>query len=367
MIDIKLLNKNELINFLASDVFEKSEFIPITRHRALSQIKNPRLQAEDTLLLIAIENDEILGYLGVLPDKILINTSFVRFGWLSCLWVDPKHRGKQIAQKLLMKSAEIWDKKLILTEFTSSAKKLYDKSCLFDPLQNKIGIRLYVRWDLNNLLPPKIEFFNKIPHLLNFIDKSLNTIFNLRFMLQKYDLNGIQFNYIETIDEEAEKFIEKKQSSQIFKRARVDLNWIVKNPWVLSAKTKSVENKKYHFSSTDKSFDFIVIKIKSNESKMIGLLIFSKRNETLKLPYCYFETSEIKKIIKVIYHHISIWKIKTFTTYHSEIVGYLEKHKTQAFYKKNVGRQYLISKGFDYVFNPENIDIQDGDGDCSFT
>lgn len=71
MIEIKLLNKAALRSYIDSETFQNAPVIAISKHRAASQISNPEATEDDILLLMAFENDNMVGYLGVLPDKIL--------------------------------------------------------------------------------------------------------------------------------------------------------------------------------------------------------------------------------------------------------------------------------------------------------
>ena len=47
MIRIETLNKEQLQNYINSPDFGKGDFIPISRHRAISQIKNPHANYDD--------------------------------------------------------------------------------------------------------------------------------------------------------------------------------------------------------------------------------------------------------------------------------------------------------------------------------
>ena len=75
MIDIRLLNKKHLNEYINSDIFADQDNIPISKHRALSHFNNPRLDEDDIILLLAYENDRMIGYLGVLPDKIFFSNN----------------------------------------------------------------------------------------------------------------------------------------------------------------------------------------------------------------------------------------------------------------------------------------------------
>ncbi len=366
MIRILQLNKHLLHEYIYSEEYSKLKYIPITKHRALSHINNPRANDHDVLLLLAYEGKQLVGYLGVLPDQIFLNNKFEKCGWLSCLWIYKEHRGKQIALQLVQKSLEIWNKKILATEFTYPAKRLYDKTNNFVKLEEKKGIRLYVRFSLQTILPPKNNLFKKVKPLLKIFDFISNVLLDSRFYFFSNNLIGLQLEYINHIDREVGKFIKHKQQKQLFKRGADELNWIIKNPWILSSSTKDFYSKKYHFSSLDEMFEFIPIKILNKENELIAFLIFARRNENLKLPYYYYE-NDIDIIIKVINYHLIKWKIKTFTTFDETISLRLKNGRTVSLFKKLVKKNFIISSIFDTKLLGKKFQIQDGDADCSFT
>ena len=366
MIEIRMLNKEQLLRFINDPEFHSMKILPISRHRALSHIQNPRLNDDDILLLMAFKDKELVGYSGVLPDKVYLTGQPEKCGWLSCLWIDPKERGAGIARMLLEKAFEQWENRILVTEFTESAKRLYDKMNVFNDLQINKGIRLYLRSDLQTLLPPKKEFFGKIVPLLKVLDVITNLFFDIRFLFWRKKITASNYEFVKYIDQEIEHFIADKQQNQLFKRRAAELNWIIKNPWVLSAPKQDKESQKYHFSSTDKSFDFYALKVRNKDNRLVAFMLFSKRNNRLKLPYCYYEPDHFKTVVEVIQSHLIQWSISTFTTFHRELVQHLKEHKTPALLKREIKRHYLISKFFNV---PEKVsfEIQDGDADCIFT
>ncbi len=366
MIEIKHLNKSQLEIFVESQDFRDQNFIPISKHRAYSQSKNPRLNAEDILLFLAYENDILVGYLGALPDKIFIDNQIENCAWLSCLWINPEQRGKKIAQKLLDSCFKVWGNRILVTEFTDSAKYLYNKSQIFNSLCDKKGIRLYVKSDLQKILPPKKELFQKIKPLLSAFDFTANLFLKLRLSLKKVTTTDLRIEKVKEIDQEIIDFISSKQKNELFKRGKEELNWILKNPWILSSLETS-ESKKYHFSSVENSFEFIPLKIYNPQNNLVAFLMFSKRNNSLKIPYCYYNSESLMELINVINQQILELKISTFTTFQTEISAYYFKNKTFAFHKKTITRNYIISKVFGEDILAEKFEIQDGDADCSFT
>ena len=132
MITLKCLNKKDLEEFVNSGEYESFNFLPITKHRALSQIKNPNATENDVLLTLAFEGNELAGYLGTFPDELLVKNNPLKYAWLSTLFVSENFRGKRIAQHLLEKVFEKYNSQIAITEFTVEAESLYAKMKIFD-------------------------------------------------------------------------------------------------------------------------------------------------------------------------------------------------------------------------------------------
>ena len=164
MIEIIQLNKKSLIEYINSDHFGKGNDIPITIHRALSHSNNPRLDEDDVILLLAKDHDILVGYLGIIPDRIFIkNRAPSKIGWLSCLWVSEQARGKGISIKLITKTLDLWNNNLLSADYVPFTKRIYDKTNQFNDIPySKNGLRLYLKSDLRTILPTKRKVFTKI-------------------------------------------------------------------------------------------------------------------------------------------------------------------------------------------------------------
>lgn len=364
MIHIKTLNKQLLYEYIHSQEYNNLQNIPISKHRALSHINNPAASNNDVLLLLAYEEEQLVGYLGVLADNIMYQGKSEKVGWFSCLWIDNRHRGKQIAFKLVQKCFDVWNDRLMVTEFTGPAKKLYDKTGKFKLLKENKGIRLYNRFNLHHILPRKKKSFENFKPLLKITDNVLNTVFDIRFLFNKNLLKDIKIEYINYIDEQLDIFIKKHQKEQLFRRGADELNWLLKNPWILSSPDKDKESRKYYFSSLDKLFEFTAIKVFNKKNELISFVIFARRNDELKIPYCY---GDIDAVVKVINYHFIKWKIKTFITFNANLASKLKKSNPFSLFKKEAVRGYIISTFFDIDTIDKDFIIQDGDADCSFT
>jgi GNAT superfamily N-acetyltransferase len=367
MIEIQHLNKGQLAEFVQSPAFQNLPNLPISAHRASAQCFNPRAGENDTLLLLAWLEGELVGYLGVLPDWYFpAEGDAEKCGWLSCLWVSDQHRGKSIAKLLVTQGVAAIGGRILLTEFTPQAKQLYDKLGFFDDLKISAGIRLYCRLELQRLLPPKGSVFEKIKPLFRVSDAVGNVLVDMVTRLRRpKPLAGI-CRYTRHIDDETAQFIAGKQESELFRRGQKELNWALENPWIRSGKPDEA-SRRYYFSSVDHQFEFVCVKVYDAENTLRAFLIFAKRNRTLKLPCCYLAEGAAPLVASVIQAHIREWGINTFSTFHSEMVQHYQTNRTFALHKKAITRHYLATHRLAESVAGHQFDIQDGDGDCFFT
>lgn len=368
MLELREFNKERLQAFIHSDQFRSEPHLPISFHRAISQVHNPRADEDDILLLIAYENDQLLGYLGVLPDFLFTSSGEnKKIGWLSCIWVAENARGKQVANTLIKRVVELWNGNIIGTDYVPQIQKVYDRTELFTSESYcRIGVRLYIKADFKTILPPKRPFFRKIKKLLAVVDAVANVGLHIRLSLLAKTKSKLIVQYADEIDGEAAEFISKHQIAERFKRSAQDLNWMLEYPWLLHEDERKQLHAKYYFSSSDPSYKTWVVKLRNPEEHLIGLCVFMKRKAALKLLYVYHENC-IEKIGELVRLEIYKEGISMFTTFHEELVSYFKEYPRPAFYNKPIEKKFIISKNLGRHFFEGNLVIQDGDGDSGFT
>ncbi len=366
MIRIEALNKAALSEYIRSDQFKRSHFVPISTHRAISHLNNPRADEDDILLLLAYSGQILVGYLGILADWIFEPHGIKhKCGWLSCMWIDLSYRGQGISKRLVRDALDHWEQRILVTEFTVAAKGLYDKTGAFKDLQIRPGLRIYRRLDLQKFLPPKRSIFQRNIAILKTLDAMGNALLDVRFLWQSTKpLNGV--SYFTKLGPEETTYLNTKIGESRFKKNSEDLNWIMQYPWILSSEP-TTESQRYHFSSVATIFEFKGIRILDKENQIIGLLMLARRGQNLKLPFCYFEDGQEDRIAEILKYYFRIWQINTFTTYHPTLVKELKTTSTGALFKKEVKRHFIISKALTAFNTDQEHIIQDGDADCAFT
>jgi len=353
MIELKTLNKNQLLHFINSVEYHQMPILPISKHRAISHINNPRAFDDDVLLIIAYEETQMLGYLGILPDTI----QNFHVGWLSCIWVSPLARGKGIAKKMVLMAYEAYQQHILITNYTPEAETLYHKLGIFEPLYVLKGKRFYRKMCLSKIIPHRFPRWANLLILYKGIDLLANLFINpLLFLSLKKAPEKIKINKLEMFNEQHQHFIELHQQS-IFNRTTLEWSWIKNYPWLKQVKIKSDEAKRYHFSSEEKQFESKFYEV-VYQNECVALMMILYKNGHLRFPYIIYN-----KVYKKQLEQTLSYIVKKYNPHYVTLFSNDFDLKLQAFYKKNIIRKYLKTKEIDI----NKVILYDGDGDAAFT
>lgn len=347
-------NAAQLKDFISSARYRSFGFLPISAHRALSQVKNPRAKADDVLLILALEEGRLAGYIGILPDDIFIEGVAVHCGWLSTIFVSESFRGKGLSSKLLNEAYNSYSGNIFMNEFTPEAEKLYLKSGKFNYVTPLQGTTFYSRFSFAGL-----SFFHKkkwqriIPFL-----KITDTFFNLIMDFPRFF--NTKESPIFSYDKEVEEFIGRQKPRGSFLKSLNEIKWILENPWVLPGK----KDDKYRFSDFDDSFSYHFLKV-YKDKKLTAVIMLSERQKRARIHYVFGDTGA-EGIPEVLCRFLRTKKIEALLSYEKEINTQLKKKFF--LYKKERLRKFFISK--DFQKKDKVIDswmVFAGDGDSIFT
>lgn len=366
--EIKTLTPAQLQAFIQTDEFKTMPVVPISTHRALSHIANPRVDADDVIMIMAYDEGRMVGYLGVLADRIYNTTENYKCGWLSCMWVDPTLRGKGIAKQLLATAFSNWNNHILVTEFTPEAKGLYDRSKNFEDLKSNTGLRCFMRFNLHQILINKKPQLKPLKTALKLADGFANSFNSLRLLVANPNTqSAINWQPVTAVDSAIGNFVSQFQATAFEKRGLTELNWILKHPW-LKVSAPTDESKRYHFSSVANEFKNLCFTGYNSQKEIVAFLFFSLRDGHLKIPYAYFGETQTEDVVAKVYEVLLTEKANMLTVFHPLLVTHLSSNPTPFIYKRQVKRNYIITKALSLHFvSKDNISIQDGDADCAFT
>ncbi|GEJ48128.1 GNAT family N-acetyltransferase [Chryseobacterium sp. ON_d1] len=358
MIVLKTYNRKELEDFISSGTYQQYDFLPVTKHRALSHIRNPKASDEDTLLILALYEEKLIGYVGCFPDNFNIDGQEIRYVWLSTLYADPEYRKKRPAKALLKKAFEEYDGKIAITEFTKEAEALYNIMGVFEYVFPKEGKRYYFRTDAAKMIPEKKPGTQSLKPLLKILDVATNGLISIKNLsTQKPDF---KYEMLDRIDQESAVFINGFPN----KRNADEINIFIDNPWVLEGK----KDDQYFFSSFAGTFKYFWIKIFDQTNKLTSCFLLQLRDDYLKIPYL-FTDSNSDEVVRFLNYFIITHKVKGFTSYQTGLNKAIQNSKVFShIYERDFRREYLFHKNLLALLHDNfNPNYQDGDGDCMMT
>jgi hypothetical protein len=369
MIEIKKIYKRDIPELLSNNNFWSYSFLSISKHRLYAHYKNPLLEDNDIVLLLSYLNSELVGYMGLFIDQININNQTQKIGWLSTWWVHPKTKGTGIGREILNTMYSENNGQIGISQFTPSAKRVYDKSEYFTTLKENKGLKAVLRSNLTFVIPTLFPKTKKLSSFFNNIDFILNLFINIKLSIQKVfiskKLKNISVEYLNIIDEETLNIINKFNKNDISTKGKDFFEWLKAYNWVQIAPLLNLTNKdKYEFSTYDREFEFSLIKI-IKENYCIGFIVLQKRNYVLKVLFTYFDnlkyTDEITNILKL---QAIIQNTREIICYDENICYNLKKSNLFLYKTKKI-KQSIISKVFKKT-DFDNVRMNFGDGDCSF-
>jgi GNAT superfamily N-acetyltransferase len=356
-ISVVVYQKESLGSFINSEFFRVMESIPISIHRAISQINNPRADAHDALLLLAMNGEQMIGYLGLLPDVVMTASGQTKFAWLTCLWVHPSWRKQRITDLLIHEGERQYDGLLMGTEFVPQIKKMYERLSFNTDIIELEGIRFYINFHTYNLLKGRLRW----PAPLKIVDK-VGNIFVKKLKHEELEFqNEYIFSEHEFVPAAYNEIMDEYAQKNIFKRGTVELNWGLAYPWVNEGNADS----RYHFTDYEHGFKNKCIHIYSPEGKLLGVMIYIARNEKMTVTYARLDTAAVNDASIYLAQLAAKLGFVSITCYHPSLSAALASINNLYIHKKIITRKYIVKPALLHILSEGTL--QAGDGDCMFT
>lgn len=362
---IEVFQVSELPQLLELPLFKNSKSIPISQARAISHFHNPRADEEDKVLWCLFEENELCAYRLMLPDFLFHESEKIKMAWVSCLWVDPIHRGKGFGKKVTQPALEHWKYRVMGTNFAPASLSLYSSMGGFYPFKIIEGLRLYYKSNAAELLKNRSKLFTILNPLLKIGDQLLN---KSRKKAQPHSLEGegIQAQVFPFFDEESYSFIKQFNKKEFFQRGQKELDWIIAKPWILEKAKPDADDRRFHFSSQAKKFQQLVHKI-SFKGQLLAVLISSLIDDKMSIPYVYFNKPFTAKVAQYIENLVIEDGAAMITLFNPHLVDYFKNTEVQALHKKNFTKRFMAFKGIPEEWSKASLHLQTGDGDGAFT
>ena len=364
--NVKEITVTELPDFVKSELWQQLNPKPLTHLRAISQFHNPRANPNDVALIMAYENHELTGLVGLLPN--LINGQVDQPACSNtCWWAHPE-KGKQLAIPLFFKAFALCGQRMFMTDCTPHTLSILKKTNWFEFPDTTPGIRGFLKFNLHEIIPSKFPATRKLKPLLKLSDQTLNLLLAPYRMgiRSRFIRNAPNVKYLTSLTDELCTFIENHSVNEFTRRSGMELEWIIQFPWI---KAKNVDPAltplEYPFSYIVESVEQYFVKITLSD-QTIGLLFISVRDGHMKVPYAYFNEKDASEILKVIYQQALLKNAVTLTVFNPPLVAAMDLAAHPFIFRKKIKRLIAISKQLAGLYQ-KYPQLQDGDGDVAFT
>ena len=260
----------------------------------------------------------MIGYLGVLPDKIFVDNAEHKLGWLTSWWVDPGHATKGVGAMLLFKALNAYHQHLGVSGASKEGRRALKASQKFMASYTIKGLDIRLRFNLTETVFRKFPIMKIIRLLLKVIDAILNEIVNLRSFLWKRRCQKhlrLTYEYISCIDEETGNFIQRHHQQDLTRKGKAELNWMLRYPWILSAPFKDSASRRYYFTSRAKRFNFLGVKVFARDNEMIGFFILKVRDDRMSAVFSYFDSHHAPSIVAAVVNTALAMEASTLSLY----------------------------------------------------
>jgi GNAT superfamily N-acetyltransferase len=360
---VEKYNASRLEEFIKSASFRSMPIIPISPQRAISWLKNPRMEANDILMYLLFDGDDLAAYRCILPDR----HADIRFGWLSGNWVDPRRRRQGLASQLFDEAFKDWGHQLMYTNYAPESKAVYDKTGRFALYREQEGVRYYSRAVSATLLGQRNAGYRAARPLLSLADGIINAWHDLRISTLKKKIKPVFLHAepVPTADPASLDLMESNKRLGFGLRDLDAFNWITNYPWVIEGKN---QDERYFFSWIVSRYQNTCLKIWDNEGNLAGFLMLSVVGEKMTLPYVCLKEEAGRAAANILDHYLFSEKISYITTYNPEVMSLLENSRVPLLGKRRMYRKIFATHELGRQLpDGDKLFFQDGDGDVVFT
>lgn len=360
---IEVLTIRDLIPFIESELYKSFGELPITVLRAVSQANNPRADAGDPALLMALnDNNEVTSYIGFLPDTMTISGQTQKIFSNSCWWAK-KDCTDNGAMQLFFAGCKLTKNQLFFPDLTPHTRQLLGNMKAFTVKEIDNGLCGYLNMDLTGILPAKKSFFSHLKLPLKVFDTIVNAIYIPVKRSWKHKTASINLTYeiVDKVDDETAEFISGKNKNELFQRNKDEINWILSYPWLTTKPTDTT--KSYAFTCRVNSFKIIPVKV-YNSVGLAAFFILLEHDGKMFIPYFYCNVDVKSDVLKLIYELLLENNADTFTSFQPVLNNVIRSQPHPFLHLRQRSKFIAYATNRDADFAAKNI--QDGDGDCAF-
>jgi hypothetical protein len=270
--------KRDLREFLADEGFWTQQRLPITRRRALSQVANPRAEENDTLLIAAYNQDQLVAYVGILPDLLANGHQDLKFGWLTAWWADKASGHRLAGLKVLLSAMKKYSNRLAASFPSPDAESVYEATKQFRECV-RVGRSYFI------ISPP--PQFGALSSSARWLAGAKNRLLFGR----KLRMRGLEMRIVDMLDGPLAALIDTWAINDPLRRDSSYWSWVLRFPWMSADAEDEAAQKRYAFSAFARDFRQVLLRV-SREGATLALLVMTLRDGRLCLKHAYYDSRD---------------------------------------------------------------------------
>jgi GNAT superfamily N-acetyltransferase len=389
ILHIKVGELNEFAEQVVNNA-EPGQFVPISIQRARAHANNPYADTEDVGLLAAVdEDDEVVGYFGILPMQLRKGNEIFKTHWFTTWSVSSKVRGLGVGTQLMREALTLQKDFLIVGSV--HARRVCEKF----GFRNRIPLLYY--WidtsGMQNLNPLTLtlRFVRKAGNILkvkknipitNPTTRRVNSWLSpltkrLIYPLLNRKVVSIfnKFDFEEVTRIRSEQVRRKDRPEVELNRGIEAINWMLSYPWIVENGQSRTEHLDYYFSDARPLYRFIVIEVFTPKTREYqGFVVFSVSEKKSGVA---LKTLDFRFRDPAQYQYILALAVRYGQAYRADILE-LPAEVTESFKGSVLGRLLLQEKKRIYQCHPKSdnsplatawdkISLHLYDGDMAFS
>jgi hypothetical protein len=282
-IEIAEYTKRDLKELLADESFWMQPKLPITKRRVVSHVANPRADDNDTVLITAFNQDQLVAYLGILPDLLTNGLEApMKFGWLTTWWVDKKSKHRLAATTVLFAAMKKYSNRVAASSPSGDALRVYDATKRFQEC---------TRFDRSYFIVALPPSFHGLSPLSTWVAGAKNRMIFSR----KLQRRGLEIRTVDSFSGAEESFINRWAVEDPLARDASYWHWVLKFPWISADAEDEATQKRYAFSVFVKDFRQISMLV-TRHGANIAFLVLTLREGRLSLKYAYYDPGDVADV-----------------------------------------------------------------------
>ncbi len=289
-IRIEPIRVKDLIDFANEQIEGASpgQFIPISYQRALAHANNPVANPDDVALLVAIdEEDEVVGYFGVLPVALRNHGQVDKANWFTTWNVSSKVRGRGVGTQLMEYALTLEKDYLIVGSI--HARRVCRKFGFFERVFRYYWLDMTGKERLNPVVWLR-RGFRKTRNKLGMggsgfpiqsdASRALDRVFSpyskrwyyIRLLQSlEHALDGYSIKEVKRV--EGADTPQTGMQVELYRSPEV-VNWMLEYPWVLPPGESRTEHLDYFFSDVRALFIRLAYQVYDRDGRNLGYLVF---------------------------------------------------------------------------------------------